>query len=277
MGRCVHGHGRTERTTTTRCAVDGTTQMSEFVQSLDRGIKVIRSFSADTPRQTLAEVSRSTGLTRATCRRLLLTLTELGYARTDGKHFELTPAVLDIGYTFLASLRLDEIAQPFIEQLSERVHESCSVSVLDDTDIVYVARVPTKRIMNVAIGLGSRFPAFQTSMGRALLAELDDAEIVDIFERSNRGRQTPYTVTTSEALLERMADVRQCGFAILDQELEVGVRSVGTAVRDTRGRAVAAINVSTLAARTDLDEIRTVLAPQLVDTARLVSEALARR
>ena len=232
--------------------------MSEYVQSLARGIAVIRSFSADTPRQTLADVARSTDLTRATARRLLLTLVELGYVRTDGKYFELTARVLDIGYAFVGSLHVNDIAQPFLEDFSEIVHESVSVSVLDDTDIVYVARVPTKRIMTVAIGLGSRFPAYQTSMGRVLLAELDDEQIVDVFDRSDLSRATDRTVTTATALLAEIEKVRAQGWAMVDQELEIGVRSLAAPLRDAAGTAVAAMNVSTHVGRTSMDDIHGV-------------------
>lgn len=251
--------------------------MSDFVQSLARGIQVIRAFSPEARRLTLADVSRSTGLTRATCRRLLLTLVELGYAATDGKTYELTPRVLDIGYSYLASLQINEIAQPYIEALSDEVHESSSVSVLDDTDIVYVARVPTKRIMTVAIGLGSRFPAYQTSMGRVLLAELTDREIADVFDRSDHSRRTPNTVTSAPELIARIADVRHTGWCLVDQELEDGVRSLAAPIRDGRGAAVAAVNVSTHAGRTDLDQIHEFFAPRLLATALSISEALALR
>jgi IclR family pca regulon transcriptional regulator len=251
--------------------------VTEYVQSLDRGIAVIRSFSNDTRRQTLADVARATGLTRATCRRLLLTLVELGYARTDGKTYELTPRVLDIGYSYLASMHLHEIAQPFIEEFSEQVHESSSISVLDDTDIVYVARVPTKRIMTVAIGLGSRFPAFQTSMGRVLLAELDDDRVREVYARSDRSRPTAHTVTDVDQLLVALAVVRRDGWALVDQELEVGIRSVAAPIRDGHGCAVAAVNVSTHAGRTDLDQVHEQFVPSVVATASRISEALARR
>ena len=213
---------------------------SEFVQSLARGISVVRSFSADAPRQTLSDVARSTGLTRATARRILLTLEELGYVRSNGRYFELTARILDrpgvdpvglgaggryfeltarildIGYSYVASLNLNEIAQPFLESFSEVVREPSSVSVLDDTDIVYIARVPTKRIMTVAIGLGSRFPAFQTSMGRVLLAEQDDDEVLELFRRSDRSQTTEYTVTSGKALLEQLHEVRQHGWSLVD-------------------------------------------------------------
>lgn len=248
-----------------------------YVQSLDRGIAVIRSFSSDQPRQTLADVARSTDLTRATARRLLLTLEQLGYVRSDGKQFELTARVLDIGYSFVASLNVNDIAQPFLEAFSEDVNESSSVSVLDDTNIVYVARVPTKRIMTVAIGLGSRFPAYQTSMGRALLAELSDDEIRSVFERSDRSRATPRTVNTADDLLRTTSEVRANGWALVDQELEIGVRSVAAPLRDANGTAIAAMNVSTHVGRTDMNEINRRFLPRLVETASAISAALAKR
>lgn len=249
--------------------------MSDYVRSLERGIAVIRSFSADAPRQTLADVARATGLNRATARRLLLTLVELGYVTGDGKYFELTPRVLDIGYSYVASLKLTDLAQPFLEQFSEEVHESSSVSVLDGSDIVYVARVPTKRIMTVAIGLGSRFPAFQTSMGRVLLAERTDDEIVEIFAATDKTHKTDYTVETAEELLDRIVEVRANGWALVDQELEIGVRSVAAPLRNASGRAVAAVNVSTHVGRTDLDELRSRFLPRLLATAEHISAALA--
>jgi len=251
--------------------------LSEYVQSLARGLAVITTFSAENSRQTLADVARSSGLARATARRLLLTLVELGYARFDGKHFELAPRVLDLGYRYISSLNVADIAQPYLEEFSEGVHESSSVAVLDDTDIVYVARVPTARIMTVSIGLGSRFPAFQTSMGRILLAELADDEIVEIYRRSDRSRVTERTVASPDALLELVAEIRGQGYAVVDQELEVGVRSVAAPLRDASGRAVAAVNVSTHAGRTTMREIDRTFVPRLTATAEKISAALALR
>ena len=251
--------------------------MAEYVQSLERGLSVITSFSAERPRQTLADVARETGLTRATARRLLLTLVELGYVQTDGKLFELTPRVLDIGYSFISSLNVQDLAQPYLEAFSERVRESSSVAVLDDTDIVYVARVPTARIMTVAIGLGSRFPAYQTSMGRVLLAELSDDAAIDVYRRSDTSRVTERTVGSAGALVEKLAEVRRCGYAVVDQELEIGVRSVAAPLRDGTGRAVAAVNVSTHAGRTSLDQVHQTFVPNLLQTAADSSSALALR
>ena len=150
---------------------------THFVQSLERGLAVIRAFGAESPQLTLSEVARSTGLTRAAARRFLLTLAELGYVRTDGRHFALSPRVLELGYAYLSSLSLPEVAAPHLEALVAEVRESSSVSVLDGADVVYVARVPTSRIMRVEINVGTRFPAYATSMGRVLLAGLADGEL----------------------------------------------------------------------------------------------------
>ncbi|MDH3302390.1 MAG: helix-turn-helix domain-containing protein [Acidimicrobiia bacterium] len=249
----------------------------DFVQSLERGLAVMRSFSPDRPRQTLSDVARTTGLTRATARRLLLTLSQLGYVRTDEKFFELTPRVLDIAHSYIASLNLTEIAQPYMERFCEEVHEASSIAVLDDTEIVYVARVPAKRIMTVAIGLGSRFPAYQTSLGRVLLAELDNDDIVDIYDRSDHSLATDRTVTSSTALLAELKAVRDQGWALVDQELEIGVRSLSAPIRNVDGAAVASMNVSTHAGRTDLDEVLDHFLPRLLDTVGDITAALALR
>lgn len=251
--------------------------MTDHIQSLARGIAVLRSFSADAHRQTVADVARATDLTRATARRLLLTLVDLGYARTDGKHFELTPQVLDIGYSYLASLNLNDIVQPYLETLSEQLGESTSVSVLDDTDIVYIARVPTKRIMTVAIGLGSRFPAYQTSMGRVLLAELPDDRVADVYARTRRDTTTEHTVADLDGLLAAVAAVRRQGWSLVDQELELGVRSIAAPIRNGAGCTVAAVNVSTQVGRTELDVLLDEFVPALRSTADRMSAALALR
>src|SRR4051812_1726113 len=154
--------------------------MPDFVQSLERGLAVIRAFDADHPQLTLSEVARATDLTRAAARRFLLTLVELGYVSTDGKQFSLRPRVLELGYAYLSSQSLPEIAAPHLESLVSQVHESSSVSVLDGHEVVYVARVPTKRIMTVTIAVGTRFPAYATSMGRVLLAAKPD-EALDAY------------------------------------------------------------------------------------------------
>lgn len=249
---------------------------TEHVQSFARGLAVIRSFSAQAPAQTLSEISRSTGLARATVRRLLLTLEDLGYVRTVENRYALTPKVLDLGYAYLSSLNVQSIAQPYLEVFGEKLGEASSVAVLDDTDVVYVARVPARRIMAVSIGLGSRFPAFQTSMGRVLLAELDDADVLDRYDRSDRSRITEYTVGDARALLDALVVVRERGWALVDQELEIGLRSLAAPLTDTSG-VIAAVNVSTHAGRTSIDELMDRYLPALLETAQSIGAALRMR
>lgn len=217
---------------------------AHFVQSLARGLSVITAFDAARPRMTLSEVARRSELSRATARRFLLTLEQLGYVRTDGRDFELTAKVLELGYAYLSSLGLPEIAAPHLRRLSETVGESTSVAVLEGSDIVYVARVQARHIMNVAISVGTRFPAHATSMGRVLLSELPDDEVRARCEGPLARPPARRTVSTLDGLRRRLAEVRRSGCADVDQELEAGLRSVAVPLRDPSGRIVAAVNVS---------------------------------
>lgn len=236
---------------------------AHFVQSLERGLAVIRAFDAQRPELTLSEVARHCDLTRAAARRFLLTLADLGYVRTDGRLFRLTPRVLDLGYAYLSSLSLPEVAAPHLERLVEEVHESSSMSVLDGDDIVYVARVPMARIMTVAINVGTRFPAYATSMGRVLLAALPEKVLEDYLGRVELRRLAPRTTTAPDALRAELTRVRAQGYAIVDQELEGGLRAVAAPVRDKGGTTVAAINVSSHASRSSMEKIRRELVPKL--------------
>ncbi|WP_181783201.1 IclR family transcriptional regulator domain-containing protein [Pseudonocardia pini] len=219
----------------------------EHVQSLARGLAVIKAFNVDRPAQTLSDVARATGLTRAAARRFLLTLAELGYVRTDGRLFTLTPRVLELGYSYLSALSLPEVAEPHLEELVQVVHESASLAVLDGSDVVYVARVATSRIMTVSITIGTRFPAYATALGRVLLAALPPAELA---RRLGDPRPlTDRTVAEPGALRDLLGDVRAAGYCIVDQELEEGLRSVAVPIRDATGRVVAAANVSTHTSR----------------------------
>ena len=249
----------------------------DFVQSLERGLAVLRAFDRNHPSLTLSDVAKLTDLTRATARRLLHTLVALGYATTDGKYFELTPMVLDLGHAYVSSLQLPDIAQPFMEALSERVHESVSASVLDGHEIVYVARVPTQRIMAISLAIGSRLPAAWTSMGRVMLADHTDAEVVAAFEKVRHAIPAPTAIATADALLAEIGRVRQQGYCLLDQELEEGIRSVAAPLRDRRGRVVASLNVGTHASRVTLKELRGDILPALLDTGRQIEERLGRR
>ncbi|SDP54159.1 transcriptional regulator, IclR family [Streptomyces sp. cf386] len=247
-----------------------------FVQSLERGIAVIRAFSADTPEMTLAEIAKATTMSRATARRFVLTLADLGYmaVAADGRHFRLTPRVLELGYAYLSSLSLAEIALPHLEQLVAEVHESSSVAVLDGDDVVYVSRVPTRRIMSVSISIGTRLPAHATSLGRVLLAHLDDARLrtyVDkVFLRPLTGR----TITSREALLAELHKVRAQGWCLVDQELEEGLISIGAPIRSEAGQVVAGVNLSTHVRRGDAVSVRRTLLPPLLATAARIEAEL---
>jgi IclR family pca regulon transcriptional regulator len=243
-----------------------------FVQSLERGLAVIRAFDAEHPQLTLSDVARSTGLTRAAARRFLITLVELGYVRTDGRLFALRPRILELGYAYLSSLSLPEVALPHMEELVAQVNESCSVSVLDGDEVVYVARVPTRRIMTVAISVGTRFPAYATSMGRVLLAAQPTEWLDAYLERAELERLTPQTIIDPAKLRAELARIQSRGFALVDQELEEGLRSLAVPLRDADGSVVAAMNVSARARRGSSEAIRKELLPPLLEAARRVED-----
>ena len=247
----------------------------EFVQSLERGLAVIRAFDAEHPELTLSDVARQTGLTRAAARRFLRTLVEIGYMRTEGGKFALRPKILELGYAYLSSLSLPELALPHMEQLVERVHESSSMCVLDGDEIVYVARVPTKRIMAVVIAVGTRFPAYATSMGRVLLAGHSDDWLDGWLSSAKLHQLTPHTTTDGKELRAELVRVRSRGWALVDQELEEGLRSVAVPIRDASGRVVAAVNIAVNASRRSLDEVAAEVVPLLLDTARQIEADLA--
>lgn len=239
----------------------------DFVQSLERGLAVIGAFDADHPELTLSEVAASTGVTRAAARRFLLTLAELGYVRSEGRYFSLTARVLELGFAYLSSLSLPEIAEPHLEALVAEVNESSSVSVLDGGDVVYVARVPTSRIMTVVISVGTRFPAYATSMGRVLLAGLPDDAVESYLNAVRLEPLTSRTVSSVAALRGELARARTQGYSLVNQELEDGLRAIAAPVRDRTGRVIAAVNVSTHASRTSLEVMRRDLLPPLLKTA----------
>ncbi|WP_369250553.1 IclR family transcriptional regulator C-terminal domain-containing protein [Streptomyces sp. R41] len=237
-----------------------------FVRSFERGLAVIRVFGADHPELTLSEVARACDLTRAAARRFLLTLVDLGYVHTDGRMFRLTPRVLELGYAYLSGSTLPELAQPHLEQLAVRVGESSSLCVLDGDDIVYVARVPTRRIMTASITVGTRFPAHVTSVGRVILAHLPDEEVDARLARADLRPLTAHTIVSAELLKAELSRVRRRGYAIVDQELEEGLRSVAAPVRDRDGEVVAAVNIPVHASRNSVASVRRDLLPHLLAT-----------
>lgn len=246
-----------------------------YVQSFARGLEVIRSFSAQSPRQTLTEVAGRTGLTRAGARRILLTLQTLGYVQSDGKLFCLTPRILDLGFAYLSSLPIWNLAEPVMEALVEQVKESCSAAVLDGTDIVYVLRVPTHKIMSISLGVGSRLPAYCTSLGRVLLANLPEARLLEVLENSDRTARTRYTVTDVKELTTKIAQVRKQGWSLVNQELEEGLISMAAPITDRSGQTVAALNISGQANRTSAKVMQETLLPQLLSAAQSISRMLS--
>jgi IclR family pca regulon transcriptional regulator len=248
-----------------------------YVQSFARGLAVIRAFNAERPAQTLTDVAAATGLTRAGARRILLTLQTLGYVEADGRLFRLTPRILDLGFAYLTSMPFWNVAEPVMENLSAQVHESCSAAVLDRTEIVYVLRVPTHKIMTINLSIGSRLPAWCTSMGRVLLAALDDAQLDATLDASNIRAYTSRTVTDKQELKSAIAQVRRQGWAIVDQELEGGLISLSAPIRNRQGRVIAAMNISGNAQRASAKQMVKAFLEPLQQAAQSVSEMVALR
>jgi IclR family transcriptional regulator, pca regulon regulatory protein len=255
----------------------GPVRRTDFVQSLDRGLAVIRCFSSERPSLTLSEVAERTGLTRAAARRFLLTLQELGYVGSTGRQFSLRPRVLALGYAYLSSFSVAQIAQPHLEDLAEELHESCSASVLDGDDIVYVARASANRIMTIALTVGTRLPPYPTSMGRILLASLPEEELDAHLRRTELRKLTERTVVDETELRQILAKVAAQGWAAVDQELEAGVRSIAVPIRDSSGRVVAAINASAHAARVQMRTLEKQFLPRLLNAAQQIDAELATR
>jgi IclR family pca regulon transcriptional regulator len=255
-----------------RSSADGT----QSLQSLERGMAVIQIFSRDRPALTLSEVARLTDMTRATARRILLTLEKLGHVRSDGRLFHLTPRVLSLGWAYLSSLNLWEVAQPLMEDLVEQTRESCSAATLDLPDIVYVARVPTRRIMTISLGIGSRLPAHPTSMGRVLLADLPPDELDRFLAEARLEAFTENTITDQESLRAEIGKVREQGWAFTDQELEIGLRSIAVPIKGHDCRTIAALNTSASAPRASVDDFLEGFLPALLETAEEVSAGLRR-
>jgi IclR family pca regulon transcriptional regulator len=241
-----------------------------FVQSLERGLTVIRTFDADHPELTLSEVARRTGLARAVARRFLLTLVDLGYMRVEDRRFRLTPRVLELGHAYLSSFTLPDIALPHMRDFVAEVRESSSVAVLAGHEIVYVARMPADRIMSVTISVGTRFPAFATSLGRVLLGGQSDDWLDEYLATADLAPLTQTTITEPDALRAEIERTRAQGWAIVDQELEVGVRSLAAPIRDVTDHVAASINVSAHASRWTLESMKKQLLPRLLDTARTI-------
>ena len=247
----------------------------DFMTSLARGLHVIRAFSGVDRRLTIADVSRATGLTRAVVRRCLYTLRELGYAATDGRTYSLQPRILNLGYAYLSTAPLPIAAQPVLEELSERLGEATSVAVLDDGAVVYVARAATRRIVAVTLSVGSRLPAYCTALGRVLLAGMPQEQAAQELCKLKLVAHTRFTVTSRRRIEEILAEVRTEGFAVNDQELEIGLRSIAVPVKNVVGVTVAAMNVSTQASRVTRRELLEKGLPLLRAAAERLGSQLA--
>jgi IclR family pca regulon transcriptional regulator len=235
-----------------------------FMMSLARGLLVIQAFSERRLQLSISQLSKRTTLSRASVRRCLHTLSKLGFAGTDdGRSFYLRPRVLALGHSYLSSMPLATAAQPILEHLSQILHESCSIALLDGTEIVYVARAHVTRIMAIDLGVGTRLPAFCTSMGRVLLANLPPDELETVLPKIEFTRFTDRTVSSVEKLRQVLVTVRREGHAIIDQELELGLRSMAVPVRNPAGRVVAAINVGAHGQRVSIQDMRTRFLPYL--------------
>jgi len=246
----------------------------EFVQGLQRGFAVIKAFGPDARRLTITQVSEKTDLTRAVARRYLLTLEALGCVAQMGSTFALTPKVLDLGFTYLSTIDVANFAEPFMERVVETLHESCSLTVLDGDEIVYVARVPAKRIMSFNLVVGSRLPAHATSMGKVLLASLPPAALDAYFRTARLQRLTRRTICTETGLRQALEEVRGRGWAMADQESEDGVRTVAMPVFDHSLDVTAAMNVAGHAARVSTSALQRQFLPVLREATRAASRAL---
>lgn len=243
----------------------------DVIDSVEKAFRLLQSFSAERPAMTVSGAAAATGLTRATARRILLTLERLGFAETDGREFRLTPGVLRLGYGYLAALPFWEHAQSYMRTLSDELREASSMATLDGGEIVYVARVPASRSMTITLNVGSRLPAYPTSMGRVLLAALPEPELESYLDTTELRRLTAHTITDPAELRAELGRVREQGYAMVDGEREEGVRSAAAPIRGQGGQVLAALNVSANAARVTLDELRDRFVPRLLATAEAIS------
>jgi IclR family pca regulon transcriptional regulator len=246
----------------------------DFLDAVEKAMRVILAFSATEPALRITRVAELTGLTRATARRLLLTFERLGFVESNDGLFRLTPRVLRIGYSYLSSLPFAEHIQGELRSLAEEFNESCSAATLDGEEIVYVARVPAKRSMSITLAVGSRLPAYPTSMGRVLLAGLSDEALEEYFSRTTIQQLTAQTVTNRERLRAIIAETQSNGFAIVDGEREEGVRSAAAPIRASTGQVLAAINISVNAARVPLEYLQESIVPRLKATAAEISRSI---
>ena len=247
----------------------------DFVLSLARGLKVIEAFSEAREGLSVSEVAGRTGLSRAATRRLLITLEALGYVQHQGSTFDLTVRVLRLGFSFITSNSIAIAAPPVVEQLSAEICESCAVSLLDGGQIVYVAHSAPKRVMSIDLGIGSRLPAYSTAMGRVLLAALPEAQFDVYLARTDLQPLTPKTIRDRKPLAAAVRQARSQGYALVDEELEVGLREIAVPVESQTGRVVAAMGCGVNAARVSARELVERILPYMSAHAKLLGRVLA--
>jgi IclR family pca regulon transcriptional regulator len=254
----------------------------DFIEALARGLEVIAAFRPGRPAMTLADVANATGLARPTARRILLTLTELGYVRAAGNGspqagFALTPRVLELGMAYVHSMGLWDIARPHMERLVARTNESSSIAQLDGSDVVYVARVSVPKIVTLAVDIGTRFPALPTSLGKVLLAALPAERVDLVLAEPSRSGITPRWQPGRDERDAELRQVRARGWALTDEKLAPGIRSVAAPLRDGSGRVIAALNVNAHAAETSVRTLVDDFLPLLLTTAGEICADFARR
>lgn len=236
---------------------------TDFIGSLAKGLAVLEAFGADRPRLSVSTAAASAGLDRASARRCLLTLAELGYARYDGKFFTLTPKALRLGSSALSAMPLAQVVQPWLDQLSARLGESVSVSILDETEITYIARAAQRRVMTIGLMPGSRLPAHCTSMGRVLLGALPPEDAMALIARSELSPRTVNSLTDPVDIMATVERTRAQGYALVDQEIEIGLRSLAVPLISGSGRVEAALNVGVPAAQVSVDQLVARFLPAL--------------
>ena len=262
-----------EREPTIAEQIDALTDPS-FMTSLARGLAVVRAFSDSRKPQTIAQISQKTGIPRAAVRRCLYTLQQLGYVDAELNNFSLRPKVLTLGYSYLSSTPLTVSSQPYLNNITRELGESSSLAVLEDGEVLYVARSAASRVMSVALNTGSRLPAYCTSLGRVMLAHLRPDELDAYFARVKLRPMTEHTVVNQKRLRELLAGVRQDGYALIDEELELGLRSIAVPVRGASGQVLAALNVGAQAARVTVERMKQEFLPVLLRGAQELSVLL---
>lgn len=248
----------------------------DFIEALARGLDVIAAFPPHVPAMSLSELAAATGLARPTVRRILLTLEELGYVRSGDAGFTLTPRVLELGMVYVLSQGLWDLARPHLHDLVSRTGESSSIAQLDGSDIVYVARVAVPKIIALQVSVGTRFPALPTSLGKVLLADLSPDELERVLALPSRSGVTARWTPSARERDTALAEVRAQGWALTDEQLAMGIRSIAAPIRDGHGRAVAAVNVTVHAAETDTATLLGEFLPLLRQTASAISADVAR-